>query len=521
MLFFATLSMAKQPHSVVMVLDDLGWADVSFHGSEFPTPNIDSLAKSGVTFNRYYVQPVCSPTRSAIMSGRWPFRTGMQHFMTVAPASDAHLPTDAKTIAELLQDQGYSTHMLGKWHLGSSKWEYTPTGRGFDSFTGYHQGAIDYYSKNFSLSLIGLPGYFSGLDFWQNRTAWWGTNDSYSMELYQDAALRILDNYNSTAADAKPLFFYYAHQNIHEPLQLPKPDRGASTACAHVTETKDRNILCQMMFALDSAIGEFVDVLKKKKMWEDTIMWVTTDNGGMVAYQEGGVASASSNYPFRAGKVSLYEGGVRGVSFVTGGDNVLPTKARGAVRNDLMHAVDILPTLIPLARSPTIPAPDLSGVDGLDMWETIANGKPGSRVELPLNINPHCLFCKLGSLTNVHPNLTAPLVTNFSAIISGDWKLVFGDAGPFYDGWWSSDNYTWTPAASSEANTTIHLFNLAEDESEHHNLAAYHPEIVNTLLQRIAFYADPENGFKKPQFMFPSPKGFPINHNGTWAPFEE
>ena len=138
------------------------------------------------------------------MSGRWPFRTGMQHFGTVAPGSEAHLPTEAEgvqSMAEMLKAQGYETHAIGKWHLGYADWGYTPTGRGFDSHTGYFQGAIDYYSHTFSTAIGVRPGKkhvpkLSGLDFWRNRSAFEGTNGTYSVNYYEGAHKEILASYD-------------------------------------------------------------------------------------------------------------------------------------------------------------------------------------------------------------------------------------------------------------------------------------------------------------------------------------
>merc|ERR1719305_1446381 len=132
----------------MMVLDDVGWTDVGYHGSDFPTPVIDQLAtKDGVRLENYYVQQVCSPTRSALMTARYPFRTGMQHSTTLTPGTLAALPADTPTIAEALKSKGYDTHAIGKWHLGYASWDNTPLGRGFKTYNGYLQGACDYYNK--------------------------------------------------------------------------------------------------------------------------------------------------------------------------------------------------------------------------------------------------------------------------------------------------------------------------------------------------------------------------------------
>ena len=150
----------KPPHLVMMVIDDLGWTDVGFHGSNFPTPHIDTLAASGVRLEKFYVQQVCSPTRSALMTARYPFKTGLQHATTLMPGSSSTIPKDTATLAEVLKQSGYYTHAIGtphtspyhtsplatpfhdiagKWHIGYAGWDDTPLGRGFDSHAGYLQ----------------------------------------------------------------------------------------------------------------------------------------------------------------------------------------------------------------------------------------------------------------------------------------------------------------------------------------------------------------------------------------------
>ena len=184
-------SKATPPHLVMMVLDDLGWTDVGFHGSDFPTPNIDKLAKEGVILDKYYVQQVCSPTRSALMTARYPFRTGLQHTTTLMPGSEAAIPKDTSTIAEVLKRSGYSTHAIGKWHLGFQGWDDTPIGRGFESHAGYLNGAIDYYHHDFGFNFIrNGTSTKAGLDFWRNKTAAWDYDGKHTTGFYMEVRSR-------------------------------------------------------------------------------------------------------------------------------------------------------------------------------------------------------------------------------------------------------------------------------------------------------------------------------------------
>ena len=157
------------PHLVMMVIDDLGWTDVGFHGGNYPTPNIDKLAADGIKLDKYYVQQVCSPTRSALMTARYPFRTGLQHTTTLAPGSGAKLPSDTDTLAEVLKRAGYATHAIGKWHLGFESWAETPIGRGFDSYVGYLNGGEDYYTHELGVNVKNVK--LTGMDLWRNKTA--------------------------------------------------------------------------------------------------------------------------------------------------------------------------------------------------------------------------------------------------------------------------------------------------------------------------------------------------------------
>lgn len=153
---------------VLMVLDDVGWCDVGYHGSDFATPNIDRLAAGGVRLERYYVQEVCSPTRSSLMTGRLPLHTGFQ--TVLQPGGTQKLPLDVSTLPEALQKVGYRNYAIGKWHLGYSSWNYTPLGRGFDSFAGYLQGQSDYNMHTNTVLGTQDPEGKQGFDFWRNKS---------------------------------------------------------------------------------------------------------------------------------------------------------------------------------------------------------------------------------------------------------------------------------------------------------------------------------------------------------------
>jgi arylsulfatase A-like enzyme len=518
----------------MMVLDDVGWADVGYHGSDFPTPVIDRLATTeGVRLENYYVQQVCSPTRSALQTGRYPFRIGMQHVTTLVPGSLAAIPEDVPTIAEALKEVGYRRHAIGKWHLGYSSWKHTPLGRGYESYQGYLQGACDYYNKTIGLSTLGkvisLPSWVkelsSGFDFWRNKTAMWEEHSSqasphYSVDAYQREAQRILANHNPS----EPLFLYFAHQNVHEPLQYP-PEALYKENCKHVAHTTplDRNILCTMMNRLDAAIGEFEAMLKKKGMWENTVMWVTTDNGGMLppgmGKALGGAAgSVSSNFPLRSGKASLFQGGIRGASFVTGG--YLPRSAWNTSVTGLLQHVDIPTTLASLAGTKLS-----SNQDGLNVWDSIVSGAQSPREEVPVNVDTSRITQAIGCVAG-HTNEALGGCGEFNALIQGNWKLISGWSGP-YDGYSTNDPYHYDvlPANSSTQHyqevdgRKVWLFDLEKDPVEMINVANQNLQIVRSMQDRLKELASEKQGYRVPQTNLPHARSFPFLHNGTWAPF--
>jgi len=438
----------------------------------------------------------------------------MQHWDTLIPGTLAHLPYDQPTLAEMFKSQGYRTAMLGKWHLGYAHWKDTPTGRGFDSFMGYLQGQNDYFWGYMNATGAGPNVSESvGYDRWHNRTADWDTFGTWGTDVYLGEIDRILSD---AAASGSPFFLYWANQEIHIPLTQP-PNKKFIDACTELPDspypmgdigTKEydfcippnRRVLCAMMNEMDNSLAVLLETLQNKKLWDDTLIWVTTDNGGMVNYQFEFPASASSNYPLRAGKTTVFEGGVRGVSFVVGGANVLPSTAGGTIVNGLTHAIDIFPTLAGL-----IGAEVSLVVDGIDIWPSIAHGTPITRTELALNIDK--TFVKFGK----------------TALIQNDWKLIIAEGAlgaGFYDGWWQNDPYVMIP--SNDTSSPMYLFNITADPNETHNLASQFPDVVKSLVKRVNWYADEKNGYMATQPNIPCRAHRPCDQtyfNHTWSPW--
>merc|ERR1712137_687140 len=451
----------------------------------------------------------------------------MQHITTLMPGSVAAIPMDVPTIAEKLRDRGYRTHAVGKWHLGAARWVNTPIGRGFDTYQGYLQGAVDYYTKEVGLGTLGSKIPFvtaasTGFDYWVNKNAMWEESNStghpghYETDLQKDELKKIIDAHNTS----EPFFLYLAHQNIHEPLQMP-PQPKYSENCAHVLPSasgKDRHVLCAMANRMDDSIGDLEIYLKEKGMWNNTLIWVTTDNGGMLPPGVGGgkAGSASSNFPLRSGKTSLFQGGVRGVCFVTGG--VVPMMARGNVVNGLIQHLDIPTTLGALAG---VNISDTA--DGFDMWGVVASGHESPRDEVPLNVDVGTLQRLLGAATGscCGGSLGVP---SYSGLIQGNWKLISGWSGA-YDGWSTNDPYTLVAPNTSQSDIQkvdgkqVWLFDLSSDPRELNNLATTRKDVVRSLQSRLAELSDEAKGYMPAQMNVPHARSLPILHNGSWAPY--
>ena len=190
-------SAPPHPHIIMFVIDDLGWNDVSYHGAEFKTPNIDRLALSGVQLSQYYVNRVCSPTRSSLMAGRYAYNMGLDGSVIVN-GHDYSLPLNHSTLGDLLHQGGYSTHAIGKWDLGMYRWDCTPTYRGFDTFFGYYNAFEDYLTHN-----VGRY-----LDLRNNTKAVTTMNGMYSTTIFTREAERLIMEHDVS----KPFFLYQAYQ---------------------------------------------------------------------------------------------------------------------------------------------------------------------------------------------------------------------------------------------------------------------------------------------------------------------
>ncbi|XP_032687353.1 arylsulfatase B-like [Odontomachus brunneus] len=360
----------KKPHIVIILADDLGWNDVGFHGSDqIPTPNIDALAYNGVILNHHYVPALCTPSRAALMTGKYPTHTGMQHSV-ILPSEPRALPLEEKLLSQYLKEAGYATHIVGKWHLGFYKQKYTPLFRGFDTHFGYWNGLHDYYTHD-TLDPFILK---QGIDMRRNMTVAWDTRNKYSTDLFTEEAVRLINIHNAD----DPMFLYLAQiaphsGNINQLLQAPSEE---IEKFSYITDEK-RRIYAAMVSKLDQCVGDVIEVLKKRGMLENSIIVFMSDNG---APTNGFLANQGSNYPLRGIKETAWEGGVRGTAAIWS-----PLiKKRERVSNQLMYMADWLPTLLSVVG---VNKEEIGEIDGFDMWPTIAFDEISPREEMVINID--------------------------------------------------------------------------------------------------------------------------------------
>jgi arylsulfatase B len=357
---------ALPPNIVYIITDDQGWKDVGFHGSYVKTPNIDALAKGGVRLEQYYAEPMCTPSRAALMTGRYPFRYGLQT-LVIPSAGKYGLATDEWLLPQALKEAGYATSIVGKWHLGHADRKYWPRQRGFDHQYGPLLGEIDYFTH----SAHGVRDWF--------RDDQPVKEEGYVTRLLGDEAVRVIERRDPK----RPFFLYLAFTSPHTPYQVPKE------GLAQYASIKDeaRRSYAAMITAMDAEIGKVVRALDANKLRANTIVVFQSDNGGPASAKFTGEVDMSKstippdNSPFRDGKGTLYEGGTRVVAVVNWPGHI----PAGSVVNQPVHIVDMYPTLAGLARAPLGKHKPL---DGLDMWPTWSQGKPSPRTEVVYNIEP-------------------------------------------------------------------------------------------------------------------------------------
>ena len=438
-------SRAAEPlNYVVLVVDDLGFMDIGANNPDcfYETPNIDRLAASGMRFtNGYAANPVCSPTRFSLMTGRYPSRVDATNFFSGArsgrfkPAPlNNRMPPEEVTVAEVLKDKGYRTYFAGKWHLGPDE-DYYPQAQGFDvNIGGYHRGG-PYTGRK----------YFAPFENPQMEVES-PDGDHLPARLARDTAAFIQQH------KAEPFLAWLSFYSVHTPL-MGRPDlvkkyeqRAAKIAGAEfgpeeqIFGNKERRVrilqkhavYAAMVEAMDEAVGRVLQAIDDAGVADRTVVVFTSDNGGL-STSEG---SPTSNLPLRGGKGWLYEGGIREPWII----RYPGVTSAGSVSDETICSIDVLPTIAASAGAPLPPE-----VDGIDLRPALDGGRL-QRDTLYWHY-PH--YSNQGGIPG-------------GAIRVGDYKLI----ERFEDG-------------------RVHLYDLAKDVGERQDLADDMPDRVNTMRDRL------------------------------------
>ena len=443
-------SFGSQPNIIVILTDDQGWGDIGYNNPKVYTPNMDKLARSGALFTNHYVMAQCTPTRVALMTGRYPSRFGPH---ATAASTKPAFPKSTPTIASMLKAQGYATCLSGKWHLGSSP-DHGPNYFGFDQSYGCLSGAVGNYNH----------GYRKGPLFhtWhRNHELIEGSeNGVHTTQLITDDAIRFIRQKRD-----KPFFLYLPYTAVHTPLdergrfinqptqldrQNPKRWKNEdkipwfNDPLGKIQQEQDpeKRLFLAALHHLDHAIGRVIDTLKDQNLYENTLLLFSSDNGPQInwpgnAYPDDlKLTNFNQPIPMRGKKIDVYEGGIKVPGFA-----VWPQKIKPQQIDASMHIVDWFPTI---AQVVGFEGSDTLHLDGVDQSPTILSGAKA----------PDRDFYWVQS--------------NYRrAVRYGDWKVIsYSKRAPAKKEDWS-------------------LYNLLSDPLEKKNVADLHPKILADLHHRF------------------------------------
>ena len=414
---------AAKPNIIVIVADDLGWGDVGYHGSAIKTPNIDRLSETGVQLTRFYVAPVCSPTRAGLLTGMYPSRFGIRETV-IPPWRDFGLEPANTLIPEFLEKQGYKNRaIIGKWHLGHSRPEYYPLNQGFTHFYGHLNGAIDYFTHERDGELDWHNDYASCYD------------KGYATDLIARESAKCIREYTKEG----PFFLYVAFNAPHTPLQAKVEDlkqygydeskptfskkRGGEAAGQGNTRFQT---YAAMVSCMDRGIGDILQTLAELDIEENTLVLFMSDNGA----DEG--SGGGSSGPLNGHKFLEYDGGVRAPAIIR-----WPAGFRGARQvNQLTGFVDIFPTICEVVKPGSSAR---AAFDGISILEVLKEQRK---------------------------NIDRTFYLGCGTLIENEWKVI-------------RPGYNPKMKLSSEV-----LFNLEKDPYETENLSAQYPKILKKLTRK-------------------------------------
>lgn len=422
----ANASRVDQPNILMIVSDNQGWKDIGYHGSEIRTPHLDRLAETGVRLNRFYVYPMCSPTRAALLSGRAPSRYGI--LGAIGYRSRQALPPATVTLADSLRSRGYATAISGKWHVGLRP-EVGPLQYGFERSYGFFHGQIDKYTHRY-----------------KNGDRTWHRNDKYldeeghSLDLITREAIRVIEQQRG---QERPFFLYVPYGAPHPPLQEPEE---WVRPYDDTIDVPSRRLYAAAVTHMDAAIGELLDALERTGQRHNTLVVFFSDNGAIPNWPEqpnnyegrfGPYPVLGDNGPLRGWIGDLYDGCVRTPALVH-----WPGVLEPRVVDEVTSVLDWHPTLTRLAGGSVEEAWQL---EGRDIWPLLSGTG---------NVPGPVLYWKSYNGQR-------------AAVRKGDWKLIVDRR----DG-------------SSE------LFHMRDDPGEQRNLAAKHPDRVATLSRLLEQQAE-------------------------------
>jgi arylsulfatase A-like enzyme len=426
----------KKPNILFIVADDLGWGDVGWHGSRIKTPVMDGLVKAGVELDQHYVQPLCTPTRAALLSGRYPGRFGPQ---ALTPTNLRVFPMGTETLASALKSIGYDTSLAGKWHLGS-RIEWSPNHYGFDRSYGSLCGAVDPWMHTYR------KGPYEKTWHRDNQLI---DEEGNATELVDHEVLGWIK------ANREPWFIYVPFQAVHIPVDAPDEYKKIYANEKYYDDpVKDESFKRYAAYTsqMDAKIGEFIAALEATGQREDTLIVFTSDNGALT---KGGNPYVSkvpptpvlgTNKPWRGNKGSLYEGGIHVPAFANWPGHLAARKV-----TQPMHVVDWMPTLTKLAGY--VPTKDLHW-DGQDVWPMLNGAAPSA--------TPRTIYWAF----NVG-----------DALRVGDWKLIeWRKKGSKSEP--DKEDVEDVSQDKNEGKGRTELFNLAKDPTEMSNLVNSEPARV-------------------------------------------
>ena len=491
-----THNTVKKPHIMFLLVDDWGWANVGYHRDpptrEVVTPNFDALVKEGLELDQHYVFKLCSPSRCSLLTGRLPIHVNDDNKVNPTsynpndPISGYQgIPRNMTVIAEKLREAGYVAHQVGKWDAGMATPDHIPKGRGFNSSLCYFHHDNDFFNET-----VGTCDDVRIVDLWgtdKPATSMNGTGpDNYEEGLFKEQLLDIINNHDPSA----PLFLYYATHAPHDPYEVPKRYLDMYSFIDYYY----RQIYHAMVAYVDDVVGEVVEALKNKGLWDDLLLVVSSDNGGPVSTGRG-----ANNYPLKGGKGSDWQGGVRVNAFVSGG--YLPEQMRGKKTEGYIHIADWYATFCALAGvDPTdsrAAKANLPPIDSLNMWPLISGQNSTSpRTDIPIS--------------------NATLISGDYKILTGDIKLA-GWTGPVYP---NNTNPQGGVQGVEHCGETGCLYNIRKDPEEYVNLAKSMPDVLHKMKSKLTEYRstrfEPDRGHP----WRPEACNAALNkYGGFWGPF--